>query len=89
MFRLRWSRKAEDRLAEFWLQADSSLRQAITTACHGLEQRLGVDPHNEGESRSKGRRIAFEPPLGVLYRVEPDGQTVSILQVLLLKPRRQ
>ena len=89
MFRLRWSRNAEDRLTEFWLRGDSPLRQAITTACHRLEQRLRADPHNEGESRPKGRRIAFEPPLGLIYRVEQDGQTVSVLQVLLLRPRNK
>jgi hypothetical protein len=88
MFRLRWSRAAEERLAEFWLQADAALRQAITTACHRLEQRLQADPQNEGESRSKDRRIAFEPPLGVIFQVEPDGLTVSVLQVLLLRPRK-
>ncbi|HWG47842.1 MAG TPA: hypothetical protein VN688_34075 [Gemmataceae bacterium] len=76
-----------DTLADIWTQADSGQRQAITAANHSIEQRLRSDPLIEGESRSKGHRITFVPPLAVLFRVEPGGQTVSVLQVRLFRRR--
>ena len=87
MFRIRWQRRALDELTDLWTQADSALRQAITAASHTIDQRLQADPNNEGESRSRGRRIGFVPPLAVIFRVEADGQTVSVLQVRLLGRR--
>jgi len=65
-----------------------ALRQAITAASHAIEQSLRNNPHNAGESRSGGRRIVFAPPLAVVFRVEADGQTVTVLQVRLSRPRR-
>jgi hypothetical protein len=70
MFRVRWERRALDELARLWTQANSVLRQSITSASHTVEQRLKVDPHNEGESRSQGRRITFGAPLAVVFRIE-------------------
>jgi hypothetical protein len=87
MFRVRWKRSALNEVTAWWVQADSALRQAITTACRVIDQRLASDPQNEGESRSKGRRILFVPPLVVLFRLESDGQTVSVLQVRLFRRR--
>jgi hypothetical protein len=87
MFRVRWERRALDELTDLWTQADSSLRQAITTASHIIDQRLRADPNDEGESRAKNRRIMFVPPLAAIFRVEADGQTVSVLQVRLFRRR--
>jgi len=88
MFHVEWLQSALDDLARFWTQADSALRQAITAASHAIEQRLLTDPHNAGESRSGGRRIFIAPPLAVIFRVEADGQTVTVLRVRLSRPRR-
>lgn len=88
MFRVRWERRALNELALLWSQADSAVRQAIAPAAHEVDQRLQNDPHNEGESRSGGRRVLFVGPLVVLFRVEDDGQTVSVLQVRLSRRPR-
>jgi hypothetical protein len=88
MFRVEWLQSALDELANLWTQANKAQRQAITTASHLLEQRLKRYPHLEGESRSQGRRITFVPPLAVTFRIEPDGQTVSVLQVRMFRQRR-
>jgi len=85
MFRLRWSRRALDALTDHWLRADSATRRAITTAQHAVEQRLQRDPLHEGESRARGRRVTFVSPLTVYYRVEADGQTVSVLFVRVFR----
>jgi hypothetical protein len=89
MFRVRWERRALNELADLWTRADSATRPAITTASHAVEQRLRQDASQEGESRSGGRRVTFEPPLSVVFRVEADGQTVSVLQIRLFRRRKR
>lgn len=87
MFRVRWGRRALDELTNLWTQADSATRRAITSASYTVDQRLRHSPQQEGESRSRGRRITFVPPLAVIFRLEADGQTVSVLQVRLYRRR--
>jgi plasmid stabilization system protein ParE len=86
-YHVRWSRAALDRLTELWTQANSTLRQAITSATHQLDTLLQRDAATVGESRPGGRRILFQPPLGLLYRVEADQRTVSVLRVWLFRQR--
>ena len=88
MFRVRWEKRALNDLANLWGRADSSLRQAITRASHRIDQLLRKDPHNQGESRTAGRRIMFVPPLAVSFRIEPDGRTVSVLGIRPLRRHR-
>lgn len=88
MMRVRWERRALDELTTLWTQADTAQRQAITAASHTLDQRLDNNPFGEGESRSQERRITFVPPPAVTFRIEPNGQTVSVLQVRMFRQRR-
>lgn len=88
MYRLRWSRRAMDELADQWIQGDSSARDRITAAVFTVERRLRLDAAHEGESRESGRRILFEPPLAVTFRVERDGDTVSVIQVRVFREKR-
>ncbi len=88
MYRVEWLQSALDDLANIWNLADSAFRQQITQGSHRVEQQLRRDPHQAGESRSKGRRIVFEPPLAMVFKVEEDDQTVSILEVRCFRSRR-
>jgi hypothetical protein len=87
MYRVEWLQFAVDELTRLWTQADSALRQALTAASHQIDQRLERDPLNEGEGRPGGRRILFAPPLAVTYRIEADGQTVTVLAIRLFRRR--
>jgi plasmid stabilization system protein ParE len=78
-FSVVWTRRAENELAAIWLTASD--RNAVTQAAHRLDQRLANDPLNEGESRHANYRIAFENPLGILFEVDEDINTVWVLQV--------
>ena len=86
MFRLDWIQSALEELTNNWLRADSVLRQAITRAIDEIEMCLLRNPHGEGESRSNGQRITFVPPLAITFRVEADGETVTVLQARLFLP---
>jgi hypothetical protein len=88
MFRVEWLQSALDELADCWARADSTQRQAITSASHAAEQRLRSDPYDDSESRSRGRRITFVPPLAITFRIEADGQTVTVVQVHVYGRRR-
>lgn len=89
MFRVRWEEIARNQLATLWMEADSRTRRVITTATHRIDQHLQRDPVGQSESRSNGRRILFVPPLGALFRIEGDGQIVSVLRVWLFRSHDQ
>lgn len=89
MFRIEWLQSALNELARLWLEVDSALRKEITRACHEIEGRLQTDPEHEGESRAKGRRIAFSPPLAVIYRVDLPASRVAVLDVVLMRRRHK
>jgi hypothetical protein len=78
-----WVPGAEQRLAELWM--DATDRDAITKASHAIDQQLKTDPLNQGESRPRGRRVLFESPLGVLYRVEEQDMIVRVYHVWLFE----
>src|SRR5437868_15417868 len=89
MFRVRWEKTALNELSTLWMAADSMMRQQITTATHQIDQQLRGDPLGQSESRPDGRRILFASPLGITFRVEPDGQMVSVLRVWLFRRHGQ
>jgi hypothetical protein len=76
-------------LANLWMQADSAQRQAITAASHAIAQQLQNDPLGQSESRPNGRRVLFVSPLGITFRLEEDGQTVSVLRIWQFRKRGQ
>lgn len=82
MYRVEWLHSALNELAAIWMQGDSTLRRAVTAAATLVEQRLQLSAPNEGESRSRGRRITLIPPLAITFRLELDGRTVTILKVV-------
>jgi hypothetical protein len=74
-----WLPDAEEELADLWLRASD--RSAVTRAAHGLERRLRIDPLDTGEARADDVRIAFMPPLGILFRVLLDDCRVEVIHV--------
>jgi hypothetical protein len=88
MFRVRWEEPALNQLASLWMSANSRMRQQITEATEQIDQQLQADPLAESESRPEGRRILFNLPLGILFQIEDDGRTVSVLSVWLFRRRR-
>jgi hypothetical protein len=87
MFQVEWLQTALNQLAAIWTSADSALRLAVTAATHQIDQQLQTDPFGASESRPEGRRILFVSPLGILFRIEEDGHTVSVLRVWLFRLR--
>ena len=64
MFRVEWVQSAHDELTAIWVQADSTLRPAITAAANHIDLLLRADPFSDSESRPEGRRILFVAPFG-------------------------
>ncbi|MBY0521926.1 MAG: type II toxin-antitoxin system RelE/ParE family toxin [Gemmataceae bacterium] len=81
MFRVRRADTALDGLADMWTQAPSAFRAEITKATDQIDQQLERDPVGSSESRPHGRRILFQSPLAIVFRIESDGQTVNVLRV--------
>ena len=74
-----WKKSAEDRLAEFWLDAPD--RDAVTRAARQIDVRLRHRPQTQGESRTKGRRILLVSPLGAKFEIHEDDRIVRVLSV--------
>ena len=89
MFTVRWEGTALDELTELWTEADSALRASITLATHQIDQVLQANPLGHGESRPGNRRILFVSPLGITYRIEANGRTVSVLRAWHFRRRGQ
>jgi hypothetical protein len=89
MYRVLWLEATVDELTTIWLQASSALRQAITLAAHRAEQLLVQ--HGVAASRNalgQGMHACFVGPLGITFRLEPDGITLTILHVWLIVPHQ-
>lgn len=84
-FGVRWEESALEELTQLWTSASAELRKAITAATHRIDQKLQVDPNGSGESRPDNRRILFSSPLGVIFKIEAAGKTVSVLRVWLFR----
>jgi hypothetical protein len=88
MHRVGWIDAALDELAAIWVDTDPDSRPEITTATLEIDRQLGLNPHRAGESRPGGRRIAFEPPLGVVFRIDDEARAVLILHAWPMPRRR-
>lgn len=75
------SPSAERHMSAAWL--DSPDRAAFLRAGHALNRRLSRDPLNDGESLTKGRRVAIENPLTFFYEVDTIARVVRVLRVVL------
>jgi plasmid stabilization system protein ParE len=78
-FTVIWTPKAEQALAALWL--DATDRQSVTGAANRIDRLLRLDPESQGESRRRGVRILFEPPLGALFEVVLQDGLVRVLHV--------
>jgi hypothetical protein len=88
MFDVRWLQVPLDELTEFWIQADSQLREAITSAANDIDIALSRNPESQGESRSGHRRILFIDPLGVSFRIDFKNSRVYVLHVWDIRRKR-
>jgi hypothetical protein len=79
IFTVTWEESAEDELAQLW--ADALDKRALTRAADRVEVDLRRDGHLLGESRPDGRRIHFEPPLGILFEVREPDRLIIVLSV--------
>jgi len=81
MYNVEWLPAAALELADIWLALGADQQAAVLAALAVFKRALTNDPFGHGESRDQGHRIMLEAPLGLRYRVDRDGYTVSILHV--------
>jgi hypothetical protein len=73
-----WLKSAEQKLADLWTNAPDRNAVAAADVVDDLLQR---DPHSLSESRSESVRLAFQPPLVVLFRVDEPNRKVYVMKV--------
>ncbi len=87
-FHVEWLALALNDLTGIWLAANQADRITIAAAAQGVDRKLELDPANEGESRSHGERLIFQPPLAITYRIQPRMSLVEVLEVWRTRPPR-
>jgi len=87
MFLVRWSRTANDELAQLWVDSPSDVRSAITAAVAKADRLLHASPLDIGESRTVGTRVVFVDGLALEYHVRLDDRIVTVVRVWW--PRRR
>ncbi|MFM9959837.1 MAG: hypothetical protein ACKV2Q_01265 [Planctomycetaceae bacterium] len=78
-FTVVWLARAEHELAELWEASPD--RAAVSRAANRIEQTLARLPYQAGEERPDGRRVLFDKPLGILFRVFLDDRLVRVTTV--------
>ncbi len=74
-----WMPRAQTQLAAVWTAATN--QKAVTEATYRIERSLADDPLDTGESRDANRRLAFDPPLQVMFRVFAGDKRVEKVSV--------
>jgi hypothetical protein len=82
MFELVWPQSVVDQLRD--LMEAAANPEAIVDAVHELDRMLRDDPVGQSESRPEPDRIAFAPPLGVLFQIV--GKRIVIGSVWRIRP---
>jgi hypothetical protein len=79
-YRVEWTSEADSQLAALWVAAAD--RNAVTVAARRVEQRLGMDPFNQGEARDDfDVRVVYDDPLTVVFRVDVFARSVVVVSV--------
>jgi hypothetical protein len=82
-YRVLWEPHAESQFERILIQRADKTR--IIAAARAIDGYLITAPLDFGESRYDTVRIAFEPPLGVLYEILDDVRTVIVYEVWLIE----
>ena len=79
-YTVKWRRRAIDMLAQAYLEAQASgLADEMTAASARIEAGLRRDPSSLGESRSADRRVCFDLPLTIEFRVNESRRWVIVV----------
>jgi len=79
-----WRPKALRRLQRLWMASTNP--QAVLDASYRLTAQIRVEPRNTGESRQGDLRLAFDPPLALLFRIDPNNRDVIVVNVGKSRP---
>jgi hypothetical protein len=82
-----WADKARDELADVYVAATPTERDAIERAVLEFERDLTNDPDAVGESRGGRLRFEARPPLAFWFNFLPTGNRARVIRVT--RPRRK
>jgi len=74
-----WQPDALNELAAIWTESND--RNAVAAASRRIDLLMADDPLDVGESRHTNHRLAFVPPLQVMFRVFAADSRVEVVAV--------
>ena len=86
-----WSERAPDQLSDAYVAAADADRLELVAATMAVNQTLGDESHERGESRDQGMRVAFFGRLTVGFRPPAVGNRIGPVRVTAVRwvPRRR
>jgi len=84
-----WGPRADRRVIDMWISADSVGRALVTAAANEIDRQLRIDAHEVGESRPNGRRILIVSPLVVSFRASKQDRLVRVINVWRFARRKR
>lgn len=81
MYKVIWLRRALIGLDTLFMAEDAATQNRLVEIVHDLNQRLAQAPHDEGESRGPGLRIAFPELLLVHFQIDEPNKSVNVTVV--------
>lgn len=91
-YRVVWRRAVtEHRIAGFMLDmmTRGESTEPLFRAMHRIDELLGSNPNDTGESRGDFERVYIEPPLSVTFEVFDDERLVVVLRARFVRPRHE
>ena len=79
IYRVSWDPDAFQSLQEIWDERNDV--SELTRALEEIHDKLSEDAQQQGEFRTRGRRILIAPPLGVEFQAQPRLGEVLIVRV--------
>jgi len=76
-----WTESALDRLADLYVAVDRQEQDRIESTVQTINRMLADDPSSLGESRSGSRRVWFQDPLMIIFRIDPKERLVVVSHV--------
>jgi hypothetical protein len=86
-YRIAWDTEAYRALERIWDAFEDP--SPIARAVDAIHEMLSEDADQQGESRSRGRRVLIAPPLGIVIQAQARIGEVLVVRVWMIRSRRQ
>lgn len=86
--RLIWTPAALDKLSDFYVTLTLEEQDVLSRTVQRMNAQLRLRPDQLGESRTPWTRVWFESGLMLRFDIDPTEQTVTVYDVIRVRPKK-